>query len=253
MKQRIAIVQRDIVWCDAKANFRAIEAMLEGIKADVIVLAEMFQTGFVVNPEAVADSGTTIEWMLGMSLRLDAAIVGSVAASVDGVYRNRMYFVMPDGCVEYYDKRHLFSVGGEADNYTRGTERKVVCWRGLRYLLEVCYDLRFPVWSRQRGDYDVAIYSALWPKPRREVWRTLLRARAIENQAYVVGVNRIGSEPSGLEYVGDSAVIDARGVAMVDMASVEGVEVVEVDNEALEAFRQRFNVGLDADDFVLNE
>lgn len=253
MIQRIAIVQRDIVWCDAKANFRAIETMLEDIKADVVVLAEMFQTGFVVNPEAVADKGETLEWMLSLSLRLDAAIVGSVATSVDDTYRNRMYFVMPDGRVEYYDKRHLFSVGGEAENYTPGTERRVVCWRGIRYLLEVCYDLRFPVWSRQRGDYDVAIYSALWPKPRREVWRTLLRARAIENQAYVVGVNRIGSEPSGLEYVGDSAVIDARGVAMVDMSSKEGVEVVEVDIEALVAFRQRFNVGADADDFVLNE
>lgn len=253
MRQRIAIVQRDIAWCDAKTNCQAIEAMLEGIDADVVVLAEMFQTGFVVRPDAVADSGETLEWMLQLSRRKSAAVVGSVAASVDGTYRNRMYFVMPDGRVEYYDKRHLFSVGGEADCYTAGAERKVVCWRGVRYLLEVCYDLRFPVWSRQRGDYDVAIYSALWPKPRREVWRTLLRARAIENQAYVVGVNRIGAEPSGLEYVGDSAIIDARGVAMVDMASAEGVEVVEIDIEALNTFRKRFNVGVDADDFVLNK
>ncbi|MBQ8204201.1 MAG: amidohydrolase [Alistipes sp.] len=253
MRQRIAIVQRDIAWCDAKANCQAIEAMLEDIDADVVVLAEMFQTGFVVRPETVADSGETLEWMLQLSRRKSAAVIGSVAVSIDGTYRNRMYFVMPDGRVEYYDKRHLFSVGGEAENYTAGTERKVVCWRGVRYLLEVCYDLRFPVWSRQRGDYDVAIYSALWPKPRREVWRTLLRARAIENQAYVVGVNRIGAEPSGLEYVGDSAIIDARGVAMVDMASAEGTEVVEIDIEALNMFRKRFNVGVDADDFVLKK
>ena len=127
-------------------------------------------------------------------------------------------------------------------------ERKVVEWRGVRYLLEVCYDLRFPVWSRCRGDYDAILYVALWPKPRREVWRTLLRARAIENQAYVAGVNRIGEEP-GLEYVGDSAVIDFYGREVVDMSSREGVEVVELDMEALQRFREKFNVAADADDF----
>lgn len=250
MKQRVAILQRDIVWRDIKANQQAIERMLDGVAADVVVLSEMFQTGFVVDPEGVADRGDTLEWMQRLSRRLGAAVVGSVAASVDGENRNRMYFVMPDGRVEYYDKRHLFSVGDEALNYTAGGERKVVLWRGVRYLLEVCYDLRFPVWSRQRGDYDVAIYSALWPKPRREVWRTLLRARAIENQAYVVGVNRIGSEPT-LEYVGDSAIIDSRGVELVDMGSSEGVAVADIDMEALAIFRSRFNVSRDADDFEL--
>ena len=248
MKQRIAIVQRDIIWRDVEANLKALEEIFYNIEADVIVLSEMFQTGFVVEPKEIADNGTTLRWMQLMAQKFDTAIVGSVATSVEGRYYNRLYFVMPDGKVEWYDKHHLFSIGGEAERYTAGNERKVVHWRGINYLLEICYDLRFPVWSRCRGDYDAIIYSALWPKPRREVWRTLLRARAIENQAYVIGVNRTGREP-GLEYSGDSAVIDYRGCAMVDMAANEGVEVVEIDSEALGAFRAKFNVARDADSF----
>lgn len=250
MKQRIAIVQRDIVWCDVNANLQALESMLEGVTADVVVLAEMFQTGFATDPRGVADKGDTLQWMKEQSMRMDAALVGSVAVLEDDCYYNRMYFVKPDGSVEYYDKHHLFSVGGEGERFTPGQRRVVVEWRGVRYLLEVCYDLRFPVWSRFKGDYDAIIYSALWPKPRREVWRTLLRARAIENQAYVVGVNRIGSEP-GLEYVGDSAVIDFKGVDMVDVSDRECVEVVDLDIEKLEAFRKKFNVWADADKFEI--
>jgi predicted amidohydrolase len=161
-----------------------------------------------------------------------------------------MYFVKPTGEVEYYDKHHLFSVGGEGERFTAGDRRKVVEWRGVRYLLEVCYDLRFPVWSRQRGDYDAIIYSALWPKPRREVWRTLLRARAMENQAWVVGVNRIGQEPD-LEYSGDSMIVDHYGRVVVDMASSEGVAIAEIDIDAVNQFRAKFNVGRDADKFEM--
>jgi len=250
MKSRVAIVQRDIVWCDVERNFQQLETMLADVEADVVVLSEMFQTGFVTEPEGVADDGRTLRWMLGVAKQIDAAIVGSVIVREDGKFFNRLYFVKPTGEVEWYDKHHLFSIGGEADHFARGMERKVVEWRGVRYLLEICYDLRFPVWSRQRGDYDVIIYSALWPKPRREVWRTLLRARAIENQAYVVGVNRIGSEP-GLEYVGDSAVIDAYGRTVVDLGDGESVAVAEIDIDALSLFRGRFNVAVDADDFVM--
>lgn len=250
MKQRVAIVQRDIAWCNIEANLKALEQMLEGIKTDVVVLSEMFQTGFVTTPKDICYSSTTLAWMKKMAKRLDCAIVGSVSIKEGESYYNRMYFVMPDGGVEWYDKRHLFSVGGENKHYSAGQERKVVTWRGVRYLLEVCYDLRFPVWSRQRGDYDAILYVALWPKPRRRVWQTLLRARAIENQAYVVGVNRIGEEP-GLEYSGDSAVIDYRGEEVIDMGSREGVEVVEIDIEALQRFRAKFNVSADADKFEI--
>lgn len=243
-------MQRDIVWRDVERNFQQLETILADVEADVVVLSEMFQTGFVTEPEGVADDGRTLRWMLVVAKQIDAAIVGSVIVREDGQFFNRLYFVKPTGEVEWYDKHHLFSIGGEAEHFARGMERKVVEWRGVRYLLEICYDLRFPVWSRQRGDYDAIIYSALWPKPRREVWRTLLRARAIENQAYVVGVNRIGAEP-GLEYAGDSAVIDAYGRTVVDLENRESVAVAEMDMDALSLFRGRFNVAVDADDYVM--
>lgn len=251
MKHRVTIVQRPIEWQNIEANLASIEAMLRGVSSDTVVLPEMFQTGFVTTPALVADGGATLDWMRRMARSIDAAIVGSFVVSEDGDYRNRLYFVMPDGRVEWYDKRHLFSIGGEAQHFERGNSRKVVAWRGVRYMLEICYDLRFPVWSRQRGDYDAIIYSALWPAARRDVWRTLLRARAIENQAYVVGVNRIGDEPM-LKYAGDSAVIDFYGRDVVDMGERCGVESVELDVEAMMNFRDRFNVGCDADDFILN-
>ena len=250
MRQRIAIVQRNIVWQDIDANLCAIESLLEGVEADVVVLSEMFQTGFVTEPESIADDGRTLQWLQRVAKRNNFAIVGSVVVKEGECYYNRMYFVKPTGEVEYYDKHHLFSVGGEDRHFTAGDRRVVVEWRGVRYLLEICYDLRFPVWSRVRGDYDAIIYSALWPKPRRAVWRTLLQARAIENQAYVVGVNRVGSEPE-LEYVGDSMVVDHMGRIVVDAEDRECVAVVEFDSEEIERFRARFNVGRDADSFEI--
>ena len=250
MRQRIAIVQRDIHWQDIDANLRAIEPMLEDVKADVVVLSEMFQTGFVIEPESIADDGRTLDWMKRMATKHDCALVGSVVVKEGEHYYNRLYFVKPSGEVEWYDKHHLFSVGGEDKRFTAGDRRVVVAWRGVRYLLEICYDLRFPVWSRQRGDYDAIIYSALWPKPRRAVWRTLLQARAIENQAWVVGVNRVGSEPE-LEYVGDSMVVDHMGRIMADAEDRECVEVVEFESEDIERFRVRFNVSRDADSFEI--
>lgn len=250
MRQRIAIVQRDIVWQDIDANLRALEQMFAGVKADIVVLSEMFQMGFVTEPESIADDGRTIRWMQSMAMQHNFAIVGSVAVKEKGQYYNRMYFVKPTGEVEYYDKHHLFSVGGEDKHFTAGDRRVVVEWRGVRYLLEICYDLRFPVWSRQRGDYDAIIYSALWPKPRRAVWRTLLQARAIENQAWVVGVNRVGSEPE-LEYVGDSMVVDFMGRIIADAEERESIEIVEIESEEIARFRERFNVARDADNFEI--
>lgn len=251
MKHRVAILQRSIEWQNVEANLRSIEGMLEGVECDTVVLSEMFQTGFVTDPRQIADDGTTLRWMQAMASRLDASIVGSLIIREGESYRNRLYFVMPDGGVEYYDKRHLFSIGGEHRWFERGDSRKVVEWRGVRFMLEICYDLRFPVWSRSCGDYDAIIYSALWPAPRREVWRTLLKARAIENQAYVIGVNRIGEEPT-LSYAGDSAVIDFYGRGVVDMGQRCGVEMASIDVEAMRAFRDKFDVGRDADDFTVN-
>ncbi|MBR5205647.1 MAG: amidohydrolase [Alistipes sp.] len=251
MKQRVAIVQRDITWSDAETNLQALERELAGVEADIVVLSEMFQTGFVTEPQGIADEGATLEWMKRIARQLDAAVVGSVAVREGEEYRNRMYFVKPNGESLHYDKFHLFSVGGESRHFTAGRERVVVEWRGVRYLLAICYDLRFPVWSRCRDDYDAMIYSALWPKPRREVWRTLLRARAIENQAYVVGVNRVGEEPTGLQYSGDSAVINYFGQAVEDMGDKSGIAIAEIDKEALDGFREKFAVWRDADNFEL--
>lgn len=249
---RIALIQRNIAWLNIDANLMDIEALLEGVKADVIVLSEMFQTGFVTNPRDAVDDGRTLRWMLRMAKEHDAAIVGSCAVKEGDEYRNRMYFVKPTGEVDCYDKWHLFSVGGESKNYTRGRERKIVEWRGVRYLLAVCYDLRFPVWSRQRGDYDAIIYVAAWPTPRREVWQTLLKARAIENQAYVIGVNRTGDEPT-LNYSGDSAVVDYYGRCVVECGSEEWVANVVIDVDKLNVFRDKFNVSVDADEFKLTQ
>ncbi|MBR3892575.1 MAG: amidohydrolase [Alistipes sp.] len=250
MGQRVAIVQRDIHWLDAERNLRDIEQMLAGVEADVVVLSEMFSTGFATDPREVADLGAVEQWMVALARKMDSAIVGSVAVKVEEGFRNRMYFAKPTGEVEYYDKRHLFSVGGESKFFSSGRERKVVEWRGVRYMLNICYDLRFPVWCRVQDDYDVLLFSALWPAPRREVWRTLLRARAIENQAYAIGVNRIGEEP-GLKYAGDSAVVDYYGRTAVDLEAKEGVAVVELDLEGLASFRKKFNVSADADKFEL--
>lgn len=247
---RITLIQRNIEWLNVDANLADIEAMLDDVKTDVVVLSEMFQTGFATNPCEAVDDGRTLKWMLRMAKKLDAAIVGSCAVKVGDEYCNRMYFVKPTGEVEYYDKWHLFSIGGESKSYTRGHERKVVEWRGVRYLLAVCYDLRFPVWSRQRGDYDAIIYVAAWPTPRREVWKTLLRARAIENQAYVIGVNRIGDEPT-LNYSGDSAVINPYGEAVAECCSEECIVQAVLDMDKLNKFRDKFNVSVDADEFML--
>ena len=250
MKQRVVIVQRDIAWQSIDANLDSLERMLTGVEADIVVLSEMFQTGFVTEPAAIADDGRTLCWMKRMASENNFAVVGSVVVKEGNNYYNRMYFIKPTGEVEHYDKHHLFSVGGEHRHFTAGDKRVVVEWRGVRYMLEICYDLRFPVWSRNRGDYDAIIYSALWPKPRREVWRTLLRVRAIENQAWVVGVNRIGREPE-LEYSGDSAIIDHLGRTVVDAGDRECVEVAELDVEDILRFRERFNVSCDRDLFEI--
>jgi predicted amidohydrolase len=261
MTQNVAIVQRDIAWSDWRANKESIMALVAALasdirdgkrpKVDVVIFSEMFTTGFVTDPERIADrDGRNISLMIDIARELDAAVVGSVVVERDKEYRNRMYFITPDAEVRWYDKRHLFSIGGEAEKFTAGDERTVVEWRGVRYLLEVCYDLRFPVWSRQRGDYDAIIYSALWPKARREVWRTLLRARAMENQAYVFGVNRIGAEPT-LEYAGDTMAVDYRGDVMADCGNEVTIAIVEIDLERQTAFKERFDVARDADNFII--
>ncbi|MBR5484193.1 MAG: amidohydrolase [Alistipes sp.] len=247
---RITILQRDIEWAAPEVNRqRADEAIARNPHSDLYVLPEMFSTGFCICPEGIAESADspTLQWMKQTAARTNAAIAGSVAVKDGDKYYNRFYFVTPDGEVTYYDKKHLFTYGGEHLRFTAGEERKVVEFRGVRFLLEVCYDLRFPVWSRNRGDYDMILYVASWPTPRVEAWSALLVARAIENQCYVAGVNRVGTDPS-CEYCGGSVIIDPYGKCIASCARGEECEATaEIDMEALEAFRQKFPVLSDAD------
>ena len=247
---KVTILQRNIEWANRVLNVqRAEEAIDRNAGADLYVLPEMFSTGFCIQPEGIAEScdSDTLKWMKRKATEIDAAIAGSVAVEQEGKYYNRFYFVKPDGSVMYYDKKHLFTYGGEHLRFTAGEERVVVEWRGVRILLEVCYDLRFPIWARNRGDYDMILYVASWPTPRVAAWSALLVARAIENQCYVAGVNRMGTDPA-CEYCGGSVIIDPYGKTIAACAdNTECEATAEIDMEALEAFREKFPVLKDAD------
>ena len=251
---KITILQCDIEWANPALNVqRANEAIDRNPGADLYVLPEMFSTGFCTNPEGIAESAdsNTLQWMKNKASETDAAIAGSIAVTKDGKFYNRFYFVKPDGSVAHYDKKHLFAYGGEQMYYTAGTKRVIVEWKGVRILLEVCYDLRFPVWSRNRGDYDMILYVASWPTTRISVWSSLLVARAIENQCYVTGVNRVGADPV-CEYNGGSVIIDPYGRTLAACTLNEACEVsAEVNMEKLAAFRKKFPVWNDADTFEM--
>lgn len=252
MEFKVACCQFDMAWESVADNLRRAEVFVALTEADLVVLPEMFATGFGADPERAAQTaeGSVVEWMRKMSQRYGHVLAGSVIVRTERGFANRLLFVRPDGSVEWYDKRHLFSLGGEDERFVAGDSRRVVEWRGMRFLLTVCYDLRFPVWCRNRGDYDAILCVASWPAARRGVWRTLLRARAIENQAYVIGVNRTGSDPQ-CRYAGDSAIIDFRGDTLCEADDAEGIFAASLDRRALDRFRAKFPVWRDADDFRL--
>jgi len=249
-KLKIIALQTDIAWADPTENHRRAEQMLSDIseQADLIVLPEMFSTGFATQPDGIAeqDAQPSLDWMRSLARRHNCAVAGSVATQTDGKYRNRFFFVTPDGEEQHYDKHHLFTYGGEHLRYTAGKERRVVCWRGVRILLQVCYDLRFPCFSRNQGDYDMAIYVASWPTTRVKAWSALLRARAIENQCYVLGLNRVGSDPQ-CQYPGASAFIDPYGETLAEADDRETALSATIDMEQLNAFREKFPVLNDRD------
>jgi predicted amidohydrolase len=239
----------EIAWGNAAVNMQHAEQMMESQKdVDLFVLPEMFTSGFCMNPNKIADrKGDVLNWMKKMSQKHNAAIAGSVAIVDDEHYFNRFYFVHPNGDYDAYDKRHLFSFAGEDKCYTPGDKRTIVVYKGWRILLQVCYDLRFPVWSRNHKEYDLMIYVANWPESRIEAWKTLLKARAIENQCYVIGVNRVGEDPK-VKYSGCSRVIDAYGRVMINCATDEECRFsTELNMEELLQFRKKFPVLEDAD------
>jgi len=252
----IAVLQSPLHWHDASANREMFQAQLESLRpgVELVVLPEMFSSGFTMQPELVAESmqGASISWLQQMAQRFDLAICASLVIEESGQYSNRFVFCHPDGTLECYDKRHLFRMAGEHQHYRQGEKRTIIEYRGWKILAQVCFDLRFPVFSRNRNDYDLAIYVANWPAPRRHHWRTLLQARAIENLCYVVGVNRGGSDDKGLDYSGDSMVVDFRGELLNDVdPGTEAVLYQQLDSKALADYRAQFPAHLDADPFRL--
>ena len=252
---KIAILQTNIDWGNPSANVKKADEIIDRYgQVDLFVLPEMFSTGFCTDPKGIAEpvNCETLQWMKRKTAQKGCAMAGSIATEENGRYYNRFYFVHPDGKVESYDKKHLFTYGGEDKHFTAGDERVIVTYKGVRILLQICYDLRFPIWARNRKDYDMILYVASWPTSRVEVWKTLLRARAIENQCYVAGVNRVGEDPS-CAYCGGSAVIDPYGRTLA--ACEDGKECqaeAVIDLEVLEAFRKKFPVLNDADSFQID-
>lgn len=229
----VSLIQPDLIWLKPSENLQHLSLLLSYIpeQTDIVVLPEMFTSGFTQNPEPVSGHQVTVEWMRQQAALYNVAIVGSIACEMDTPadevkshiadsastrFLNRLYFVTPDGEEYHYDKRHLFTMGDEHKRYQAGNERCIVVYKGWRVLLTVCYDLRFPVFCRNQQEYDAMLCVANWPVSRRHPWRTLLQARAIENQAYVLGVNRVGVDGNGLDYNGDSLIVDAIGHIMAD-------------------------------------
>lgn len=256
----VSLVQGATRWHDPGGNRDYYGALLAPLKgSDLILLPETFTSGF--SNEAIHNAetmdGPTVAWLRAQARALDAAVCGSVQLRVDGKVYNRLLFATPDGAVQCYDKRHLFRYAGEHERYAAGSARLIVEWRGWRICPLVCYDLRFPVYARNRHvegrfDYDVVLFVANWPTPRREPWRTLLRARAIENLSYCAGLNRVGTDGNGLGYSGDSAVIDFLGQPLVELGAQEQAVTVALDAAALAAHRERFPAWMDADDFRMS-
>jgi predicted amidohydrolase len=263
---KITIVQANLVWEDTDTNLSAFSQKFKSIKpssTDLIVLPEMFNTGFTMNAKAVAEpmNGRTMEWMAQTAAQKKCVITGSFIIKENKKFYNRLIWMRPDGTFEIYDKRHLFSMAKEDKNFTSGNKRQIVELKGWRICPLICYDLRFPVWSRNapqtlkgalNSGYDCLIYVANWPEKRSYAWRQLLIARAIENQAYVIGINRIGNDGNGYDYKGESVVLNTKGEPLnKPKSNVESIETLTLSYKELESFRKEFPVGLDADKFII--
>lgn len=258
MSLRVTLLQQPLVWNDPGANRERFESLLLPLAGgtDLAVLPETFTTGFSMEVEKVGEptGGPTVQWLQRLSSRLDAAIMGSVITEEGGKYFNRLLWVTPAGELRHYDKRHLFRMGNEHRHFTPGRAVWSVEWRGVHICPQVCYDLRFPVFSRRRPglEYDLLVYVANWPAARSYAWSQLLKARAIENQSFVVGVNRVGPDGKGIEHSGDSAANDFLGMPLASLGNVPAVATVTLDVAALRSFRERFPAQLDADRFSLD-
>jgi omega-amidase len=253
---KVALVQTDLFWEDKTANLANLEEKLAGLKGnpDLILLPEMFNTGFSMDTAKLAEpmNFITFKWMAQMAKKHNAVLVGSLIINENGHNYNRIIWMEPSGSFDTYDKRHLFQMGGEGNQFAAGTKKIIKQLKGFNICPLICYDLRFPVWSRNRNcEYDVLIYLANWPKPRAEVWSNLLVARAIENQCYSIGVNRVGIDGAGLEYTGGSAIINYKGQTLASEHDNEAILLYEINKEELDEFRTKFPAYLDADNFEI--
>lgn len=258
----LTLIQPKLYWHDPVANRAMLEERIFTLSepTDLIVLPEMFTTGFTMDASAVAEpmNLTTFRWLKQMAAQTKAVVTGSYVVREGTAFYNRLIWMQPDGEYDVYDKRHLFRMAGEDAVYTGGTNRIIKEWKGWRICPLVCYDLRFPVWSRNvqtdssAFNYDLLLYVANWPAPRRNAWNVLLQARAVENLSYVIGVNRVGEDGNQNTYAGDSAVIDFKGDVLFRQADTEIVHQHTVSLDDLRAFRERFPANLDADGFTLS-
>jgi predicted amidohydrolase len=253
---KITIIQSDIFWEDKQGNLDSLGMAISKVSGttDLVILPEMFNTGFSMNTRMLAEESNsgTFRWMKNLASNCGLAICGSYIVKENQKYFNRFVFITAEGETRCYDKRHLFRIGGEDKKFSKGNLRGIFTYRGFRINPIICYDLRFPVWVRNRNDYDLLICVANWPDSRRDVWNTLLKARAIENQCFVTGVNRIGHDEAGNTYTGESVILDPRGRTIAGLPDSEaGHATAEIQMSDLETFRKKFPVLKDADDFSL--
>ena len=250
---KIALIQTNIIWENPIENRKNLDEKINALSNDIdlIILPEMFTSGFTMNPSVVAEpmNGETIFWLKKMSKNKDCALTGSLVISENNNFYNRMVFVFPNGEIQFYDKKHLFTLAGENVVYTSGEQKVIVKYNDWNICLQVCYDLRFPVFSRNTENYDALIYVANWPKVRTNAWDILLKARAVENLCYVIGVNRVGTDNNTLEYIGHSQIVDELGNFIIAPTENEGVYIADLDKQKMLETRNKLNFLNDKDDF----
>jgi omega-amidase len=259
----VTLIQTNLHWQNKKANLEMLQRKIESIKekTEVVILPEMFTTGFSMKPELFAEKmdGETVQWMKKIAAERKIIITGSVIVEVGGKYFNRLIWMLPNGEYGVYDKRHLFAFADEHKHYARGNKKLIASVKGWKINLQVCYDLRFPVWARQspslekEAEYDLLINVANWPDKRRLAWKTLLRARAIENQCFVIGVNRVGEDGNKISYNGDSSIIDPMGEIIYEKNTVEDIFTCTLQKEKVIEIRNQFPFWRDADSFLISE
>jgi len=258
----VSLIQTNLHWENKAANLAMLEEKIMGIKekTELVVLPEMFSTGFSMHPETLAETmeGETIQWMKRIAAAKKIILTGSVIIEEEGNYYNRLVWMLPNGQYGIYDKRHRFAYAGEDKHYTAGSKRLIASVKGWKINLLVCYDLRFPVWARQQSqpegpEYDLLIYVANWPERRINAWKTLLQARAIENQSFVIGVNRVGEDGNGIPHTGESMVVDAMGEVLYQKKDEEAVYTITLQKGPLETVREKLPFLKDADGFMILE